>query len=124
MTTAALDSPRRQFSGVPLAAGLVGIACAAALPAGWVPIAFALLVAGVWLQPFALSVALVYLHPLMALWLLDRELRRSHPAWRPAYHAGLLVVPLLMGVLYWRLYDAAPLPGDDPVSVAIQQHAG
>jgi hypothetical protein len=91
---------------------------------GWVwPAAF-LVIAGVWLQPFALSVLLVYLHPLMALWLLDRELRRSHPSWRPAYHAGLLAIPLLLLLLYWRLHDAPRLPGDDPVSVAIQQHAG
>lgn len=91
---------------------------------GWVwPAAF-LLVAGVWVQPFALSVALVYLHPLLALWLLDRELRRSHPAWRPAYHACLVAIPLLLGLLFWRLHDAPPLAGDDPVSVAIQQHAG
>ena len=91
---------------------------------GWVWPAALLLVAGVWLQPFALSVALVYLHPLMALWLLDRELRRSHPAWRPAYHACLFAIPLLLGLLFWRLHDAPPLTGDDPVSVAIQQHAG
>jgi hypothetical protein len=91
---------------------------------GWVwPLAF-LLVAGVWLRPFALSVALVYLHPLMALWLLDRELRRSRPAWRSAYHACLLTIPLLLAVLFWRLHDAPSLPGDDPVSVAIRQHAG
>jgi hypothetical protein len=92
--------------------------------AGWVwPLAF-LLVAGVWLQPFAMSVALVYLHPLMAFWLLDRELKRTHPSWRPAYHACLLVVPLFMCILFWRLHDAPTLQGDDPVSIAIQQHAG
>jgi hypothetical protein len=91
---------------------------------GWVWPAACLLIAGVWMQPFALSVALVYLHPLMAFWLLDRELRRSHPDWRPAYHACLLVVPLLLIVLFWRLHDAPMLPGDDPVSIAIQQHAG
>jgi hypothetical protein len=91
---------------------------------GWVwPLAF-LVIAGVWMQPFAMSVALVYLHPLMALWLLDRELRRSHPAWRPAYHACLLAVPLFLLLLFWRLHDAPSLPGDDPVSIAIQQHAG
>jgi hypothetical protein len=91
---------------------------------GWVWPAALLLVAGVWVQPFALSVALVYLHPLMALWLLDRELRRSHPAWRPAYHACLPAIPLLLALLFWRLHDAPPLAGSDPVSVAIQQHAG
>jgi hypothetical protein len=92
--------------------------------AGWIwPLAF-LLIAGVWFRPFAFSVALVYLHPLMAFWLLDRELRRSHPAWRPAYHACLLTIPLLLLALFWRLHDAPRLPGDDPVSIAIQQHAG
>jgi hypothetical protein len=91
---------------------------------GWVwPLAF-LLIAGVWMQPFALSVALVYLHPLMALWLLDRELRRSHPAWRPAYHVCLLAIPCLLALLFWRLHDAPQLIGDDPVSLAITQHAG
>lgn len=91
---------------------------------GWIwPLAF-LLIAGVWIQPFAFSVALVYLHPCMAFWLLDRELRRSHPQWRPAYHACLLVIPLVLLVLFWRLHDAPSLPGDDPVSIAIQQHAG
>ena len=91
---------------------------------GWVwPLAF-LLVAGVWMEPFAMSVAAVYLHPLMAFWLLDRELRRSHPTWQPAYHACLLVVPLFLGVLYWQLAESPHLVGDDPVSIAIQQHAG
>jgi hypothetical protein len=92
--------------------------------AGWVwPVAF-LLIAGVWMRPFAMSVALVYLHPLMAFWLLDRELRRSHPHWRPAYHACLAIVPLGLLTLFWRLHDAPTLTGDDPVSVAIRQHAG
>ena len=58
-----------------------------------------------WAEPFALSVALVYLHPLMALWLLDRELRRSHPAWRPAYHVCLLAVPLLLVALMSEFDD-------------------
>ena len=83
-----------------------------------------LLVAGVWVQPFALSVALVYLHPLMALSAARPRARRSHPAWRPAYHACLPAIPLLLGVLFWRLHDAPPLAGTDPVSVAIEQHAG
>src|SRR5262245_25688375 len=38
---------------------------------GWVWPLTCLLAAGVWLDPLALNVALVYLHPLLALWLLD-----------------------------------------------------
>lgn len=92
--------------------------------AGWVwPLAF-ILVAGVWVEPYALSFALVYLHPLMALWLLDRELRRSHRDWLPTYRRTLLIIPLLWGLLAWKLHNAPDLPGEDPVSQAIIAHSG
>ena len=87
------------------------------------PIAF-LLIALAWIEPFTWGLGLVYAHPLVAFWVLDRELQRSRPAWRPAYHLCLLCVPLLLGVLWWRLADAPPLPGDDGLSVRIAQHAG
>jgi len=92
--------------------------------AGWVwPLMF-LLIAGVWLEPYALGFTLVYLHPLMALWLLDRELRRSHRDWLPAYRRTLVVIPLLWGLLAWRLHGAPDLPGEDVVSRAIIAHSG
>jgi hypothetical protein len=91
---------------------------------GWVwPAAFAL-VAVAWLVPPQWGLALVYLHPLMAFWLLDRELRRSRPAWRPAFHACLACLPVFLGVLWWRLADAPPLPGDDELTRRITEHAG
>lgn len=91
---------------------------------GWVwPAAF-LLIAGVWLNPLALNIALVYLHPLMALVLLDRELGRSRKHWRGAYRVALLAVPLGLAVLYAKLHDAPDLPGTDPLTAAITNHAG
>jgi len=91
---------------------------------GWVwPAAF-LVTAGVWLDPVALNVALVYLHPLVALALLDRELGRSRPAWRAAYRRALPLVPAGVGVLWLALRAAPDLPGDDPLSLAIAAHAG
>jgi hypothetical protein len=91
---------------------------------GWtLPIAFLALAAN-WFAPFIFSYALVYLHPLMALWLLDRELKRTRPAWRPAYHLCLLAIPLLLGALWWKLHDAAPLSTLAPVDSAIVHHAG
>lgn len=91
---------------------------------GWVwPAAF-LVTAGVWVNPLALNVALVYLHPLMALLLLDRELGRSRKAWRPAYRVALLAVPLGLALLYGQLHDAENLPGTDPLTAAITNHAG
>ena len=92
--------------------------------AGWIwPLAFALIAAN-WLLPFAFSMALVYLHPCMALVLLDRELKKSRPHWRSAYHGLLLLLPVCIGVLWWRLHDSPRLPGTDPLTTAITNHAG
>jgi hypothetical protein len=91
---------------------------------GWVwPVAFGL-VAVAWLVPPGWGLALVYLHPLMAFWLLDRELRRSRPRWRPAFHACLACLPLFLGALWWRLGDAPSLPVGDELAVRITDHAG
>jgi hypothetical protein len=88
-----------------------------------VPVAFGLL-ALAWVSPQLWGIALVYLHPLVALWILDRELRRSRPGWRRAYHGCLLCLPVVLGVLWWRLVDAPPLPGVDALTVRITRHAG
>jgi hypothetical protein len=91
---------------------------------GWVwPVCLAL-VAVVWLFPYQWSLALVYLHPLIAFWLLDRELKRTRPQWRPAYHACLACLPVFLGVIWWRLADTTPLPDDDGLTHAISNHAG
>ena len=87
------------------------------------PIAF-LLLAATWLWPMQWSFGMVYLHPLIALWILDRELRRSRPELRGVYHCCLACLPLFLGLLWWHLADASSLPGDDFLSQAITQHAG
>ncbi len=46
-----------------------------------------------WLAPHWFSLALVYLHPLVALWFLDRQLGRTRREWRRAYRACLLLLP-------------------------------
>ena len=88
-----------------------------------VPVAFAL-VALNWLWPLAWSLALVYLHPLVALWFLDREIGKMQPAWRTAYRGCLLLVPLALGAMWWNLASAPNLPGTDWLSQQIAQHAG
>lgn len=98
------QSPRRDWSW--------------ALPAGLAMIAF------VWLFPAAWDLALVYLHPLVAMVFLDRELAKRRPGWRRAYHALLLLVPIAIAGLYWRLADAPPLAGQDMLTMRITQHAG
>jgi hypothetical protein len=98
------QNPRRDWSWtMPLALGLIALA---------------------WLVPLECSLGLVYLHPLMALWILDREIRRSRPEWRRAYHGCLACLPVFLGLLWWRLADAPALPGDDLLTRAITQHVG
>ena len=92
--------------------------------AAWAwPVALAL-VAGVWYAPHAWEIGLVYLHPLVALWFLDRELGRRRPAWRGAYRACLCAVLVLLGLIWWRLHDAPALAGQDMLSMRITRHAG
>ncbi|HEY1404077.1 MAG TPA: hypothetical protein VGB05_08130 [Pyrinomonadaceae bacterium] len=87
-------------------------------------VAFALTGAN-WLAPQAFSLGLVYLHPLVALWFLDRQLRRTRPSWRRAYHLCLAGLPLFVGLLWWQLADAPALAAaDDALALRITRHAG
>jgi hypothetical protein len=91
---------------------------------GWVwPAAFACC-AVAWLAPDYWGLGLVYLHPLLALWLLDRELKRVKPSWRPALLVLVGCLPLFLAALWWRLAGAAPLPADDDLGSRIADHAG
>jgi hypothetical protein len=91
---------------------------------GWVwPAAF-LLVAFAWSWPLLWSLALVYLHPLVAFWALDRELKRSRPEWRPALHLVLLSLPLFLALLWcWRSQEMNFAPAD-MLGMRIANHAG
>ena len=66
----------------------------------------------------------MYLHPLVALWFLDRELARAKSPWLSSYRVCLAVLPLLLGGLWLELANAPNLPGDDILSLQIMQHAG
>jgi len=91
---------------------------------GWAwPIAFALAALN-WLGPDLFSLAIVYLHPLVALWFLDRHLRRTRPEWLPVYRRCLCLLPILVGALCWRLAGTAPLADDNGLAWRITQHAG
>jgi len=91
---------------------------------GWVyPIGF-VLVALNWIWPQAWDLALVYIHPCIALWFLDRELGQKRPEWQPAYRACLMLLPVLLGLLWWQLASAPSLPGDDSLSMRITPFFG
>jgi hypothetical protein len=87
------------------------------------PIVF-LLCAVNWLAPQLFSLAIVYIHPLVALWFLDRHLRRNRPEWLRIYHRCLILIPLLLAGMLWQLSRTSSLTDDNGLVWRITQHAG
>jgi hypothetical protein len=90
----------------------------------WVfPIIF-FLAALAWLIPQYWSLSLVYIHPLIALWFLDRQIRRTKPEWLEMYRVGLMSIPVVLVMLWFALYNKQDLPQDTRLFWRITQHAG
>lgn len=87
------------------------------------PVAFAL-AALAWIVPQYWSLALVYIHPFIAMWFLDRQLRRTKPEWVRAYHWGLGTVPVFVIGLWLAFAHVPNLPADTNLFWRISQHAG
>jgi hypothetical protein len=92
----------------------------------WMPAVAALLIGVSWIAPQLWGVALVYLHPLIGFWILDRELRRTRPEWRAAYHLGLSCVPVFLAALWCQSLVEPRLINDasDALATLIVQHSG
>ena len=70
------------------------------------------------------SLAIVYIHPLIALWFLDRHIRRTRPAWSRAYRRCLWLLPLVLAVMIWQLSQTTALADDNGLFWRITQHSG
>ena len=77
-----------------------------------------------WFGPEFFSLALVYVHPLIALWFLDRQLKRTRPEWVKTYRRCLCLVPVILVILIWRLSQTTPLADDNGLFWRITQHSG
>ncbi len=77
-----------------------------------------------WLRPDLFSLAIVYIHPLVALWFLDRHLQRTRPDWLRAYRRCLSLLPVLLGAMVWQLSRTTPLADDNGLFWRITQHSG
>ena len=87
------------------------------------PVAF--LLAGLaWIVPQYWSLSLVYIHPFIAMWFLDRQMRRTKPEWLAAYRIGLAAIPLMLVVLWIGLASQPNVPEDTNLFWRITQHAG
>ena len=77
-----------------------------------------------WLAPEFFSLGLVYIHPLVALWFLDRHLKKTRPAWVGPYRRCLCLLPLVLAVMIWRLSQTTSLADDNGLFWRITQHSG
>ena len=87
------------------------------------PAAF-LLAALAWIVPQYWSLALVYIHPFIAMWFLERQIRRTKPEWLWAYHVCLSSIPIFL-VVIWLAFSSRPnLSEETNLFWRISQHAG
>jgi len=77
-----------------------------------------------WIVPNYWSLSLVYLHPLIAMWFLERQIRRTKPEWLRAYRTGLLSIPFFVAGLYFAFADTPHLSNETNLFWRITQHAG
>ncbi|HEU0253988.1 MAG TPA: hypothetical protein VFR12_13220 [Pyrinomonadaceae bacterium] len=77
-----------------------------------------------WLAPDFFSLAIVYIHPLVALWFLDRHLLRTRPAWSRVYRRCLCLLPIVLAALIWQLSQTSRLPDENGLFWRITQHSG
>lgn len=87
--------------------------------------AVAFLLAGLaWLFPSYWSLSMVYLHPFVAMWFLERQIRRTKKEWLKAYHFCLLTIPFFVAGLYFAFANAPNLAEENSLFSRITQHAG
>ncbi|MET0751748.1 MAG: hypothetical protein ABWZ66_00110 [Pyrinomonadaceae bacterium] len=83
-----------------------------------------LLAALAWLAPQYWSLSLVYLHPFVAMWFLERQIRRTKKEWLKSYHFCLASIPVFLIVLWLILANQPNLREDTTLFWRISQHAG
>jgi hypothetical protein len=87
--------------------------------------AFAFFLAALaWLFPQYWSLSLVYLHPFVAMFFLERQIRRTKKQWLKAYHFCLWSIPIFLLILWLTLSSQPNLSTDTTLFWRISQHAG
>lgn len=90
----------------------------------WAFPAALLLAALAWLVPQYWSLALVYIHPFIAMWFLERQTRRTRPEWLRAYHWCLASMPIFLVGLWLSLAGQPNVSEETNLFWRIAQHAG
>lgn len=85
----------------------------------------ALFIAGLaWITPQYFSLSLVYIHPFIAMWFLERQIRRTKPEWLRAYHLCLASIPVFLVILWATLAGQPNVSEETNLFWRISQHAG
>lgn len=87
------------------------------------PVAF-LLSAIAWLFPAYWALTLVYLHPFIAMYFLERQIRRTRKEWLRAYRICLAMIPLFVIGLWFAFAKSPPLSEENHLFSVITNHAG
>lgn len=77
-----------------------------------------------WLVPNYWALSLVYLHPFIAMWFLERQLRRTKKEWLRTYHFCLATIPFFVLILYFAFVNSPRLSEETNLFWRISQHAG
>jgi hypothetical protein len=91
---------------------------------GWLVPVILLMAAAGWAAPQYWSVSLGYSHALIAMWFLERQIRRTKPEWLRAYHICLMSVPVILIGMWVALAAQPNLPEETRLFWRIAQHAG
>ncbi len=87
--------------------------------------AAAFLLAGLaWLVPNYWSLSLIYLHPFVAIYFLERQIRRTKKEWLKSYQFCLLTIPFFVAILYFAFANSPNLSEENSLFSRITQHAG
>lgn len=92
--------------------------------AGWVPAAAGVVAVLQWPWPWAFGLVIVFLHPVVALAVLDRELRRSRPEWLVTWRWAAAAVPLGIVVIHAVAASTTGLAGGSTAEDVIVRQAG
>ncbi len=87
------------------------------------PVAF-LLAALAWLFPNYWALSLIYLHPFVAMYFLERQIRRSKKEWLAAYRICLATIPFFVFALWFAFAEAPYLSESNQLFSVITNHAG
>lgn len=79
--------------------------------------------ASLW-QPLWFGLFLVYLHPIVGLCILDRELKRSKPHWLTAYRTVFAAIPVVTCLMITQLSVTPSLATSNLLNQQISRHAG